>query len=193
MKVNFKESLWSKYKKTVEANKEKRRLQGADTDNEPQELIIDNVLLNDIDNEGKLIKYPWRMYHLLSQQWVYDMFGEDWWIVQKLLSVRDVDMVMVEDKIYYRESYIKEVLDVLTTLAKTKIVNQLRPIPTVYKALKPVYTSQDLMTILNVKESTLRKYRDDCLIDYSKVGDKIWYTEENLNAFLIKNNINNLN
>lgn len=178
---------------TVEANKEKRRMQGADTENEPQELIIDNVLLNETDTDGKAIKYPWRMYHLLSQQWVYDLFGEDWWIVQKLLSVRDIDMVIVEEKVYYRESYIKEVLDVLTTLAKTKIVNQLRPIPTIYKELNPLYTNQDLMTILNVKESTLRKYRDDCLIDYSKVGDKIWYTEENLNEFLIKTNINNLN
>lgn len=193
MTLNDKESLWSKYKKTVEANKEIRKLQGADTENEPQELIIDTSLIYDTDNEGRPIKYPWRMYHLLSQQWVYDLFGEDWWIVQKLLSVRAIDMVMVEDNVYYRESYIKEVLDVLTTLAKTKIVNQLRPIPTIYKELKPVYTSQDLMTILNVKDSTLRKYRDDCLIDYSKVGDKIWYTEKNLNEFLLKNNINNLN
>lgn len=80
----------------------------------------------------------------------------------------------------------------MTALAKTQLVNYLRPMPqTIKNASKPIYTSQDLMAILNVKESTLRGYRDNLLLDYSKCGDKIWYTQDNLMDFLNRTNINN--
>ncbi len=149
-------------------------------------------MLTDKDDNGKTVHYPWQMCHLLSKQWVQDLFGEDWQIIEKLLSVRDADIVIVDNSIYYRESYIQSVFDVLTTLAKTQLVNTLRPLPqTVKDASKPIYTSRDLMAILNVKESTLRGYRDNLLLDYSKCGDKIWYTQDNLMDFLNRTNINN--
>lgn len=192
MKVNIEESIWTKYKPIVEANKEKRKLQGCYCDDEPTELIVDEAMLTDKDDNGKTVHYPWQMCHLLSKQWVQDLFGEDWQIIEKLLSVRDADIVMVDNGIYYRESYIQSILDVLATLAKTQLVNTLRPLPqTVKDASKPIYTSRDLMAILNVKESTLRGYRDNLLLDYSKCGDKIWYTQDNLMDFLNRTNINN--
>lgn len=192
MKMNIEESIWTKYKPIVEANKEKRKLQGCYRDDEPTELIVDEVMLTDKDDNGKTVHYPWQMCHLLSKQWVQDLFGEDWQIIEKLLSVRDADIVIVDNSIYYRESYIQSVFDVLTTLAKTQLVNTLRPLPqTVKDASKPIYTSRDLMAILNVKESTLRGYRDNLLLDYSKCGDKIWYTQDNLMDFLNRTNINN--
>ena len=192
MKVNIEESIWTKYKPIVEANKEKRKLQGCYRDDEPTELIVDEAMLTDKDDNGKTVHYPWQMCHLLSKQWVQDLFGEDWQIIEKLLSVRDADIVIVDKSIYYRESYIQSVFDVLTTLAKTQLVNTLRPLPqTVKDASKPIYTSRDLMAILNVKESTLRGYRDNLLLDYSKCGDKIWYTQDNLMDFLNRTNINN--
>jgi len=192
MKVNIEESIWTKYKPIVEANKEKRKLQGCYRDDEPTELIVDEAMLTDKDDNGKTVHYPWQMCHLLSKQWVQDLFGEDWQIIEKLLSVRDADIVIVDNSIYYRESYIQSVFDVLTTLAKTQLVNTLRPLPqTVKDASKPIYTSRDLMAILNVKESTLRGYRDNLLLDYSKCGDKIWYTQDNLMDFLNRTNINN--
>lgn len=192
MKINIEESIWTKYKPIVEANKEKRKLKGDYIECEPTELILDEVLQNDEDAEGHVIHYPWQMFHLLSKQWVHDLFDEDWQIVEKLLSVKEADIVMVDNSLYYRESYIRSVLDILTVLAKTQFVNTLRPFPQSIKGTsKPIYTSKDLMAILNVKESTLRGYRDNLLLDYSKCGDKIWYTQDNLMDFLNKTNINN--
>ena len=192
MRINIDESIWTKYKPIVEANKEKRKLKGCYVESEPIELILDEALQNDKDEHGKAIPYPWQMLHLLSKQWVCNLFGEDWQIIEKLLSVRDMDIVEVNGNFYYRESYIQNVLDILTVLAKTQIVNILRPLPQMIKdASKPIYTSKDLMAILNVKESTLRGYRDNLLLDYSKCGDKIWYTQDNLMDFLNRTNINN--
>ena len=182
------DSIWTRYKPIVEANKEKRKLLGSFSDNEPPELIIEDYTLPD----GAHVEYPWEMRRLLSNQWVHDLFGEDFPIVGILLSVAEMDMVVVNGNIYYRELYIQNVLNILTVLAKTQFVNQLRPLPqTVKDASKPIYTSKDLMAILNVKESTLRGYRDKLLLDYSKCGDKIWYTQENLMDFLKRTNINN--
>lgn len=186
MRINFEESIWMKYKPIVEANKEKRKLKGCYSEAEPTELIFDEALAADTN------QCPWPMYHLLSKRWVDDLFGDDWQIIDKLLSVRDADIVEVGNSIYYRESYIQSVLDVLTALAKTQFVNYLRPLPQSIKdASKPIYTSRDLMAILNVKESTLRNYRNNLLLDYSQCGDKIWYTQDNLMDFLNRTNVNN--
>lgn len=190
MKINIEESIWTRYRPIVEVNKEKRKLKGCLCDDEPTEIILDEKLIDDTDHNGKPIRYQWNMYHLLSHQWVKDLFGDDWTIVEKLLSVRETDIVEVNGNIYYRESYLQGVLDVLTALAKTQLVNTLRPLPQCVKGVsKPLYTSKDLMTILNVKDSTLRGYRDNCLIEYSKCGDKIWYTEENLMDFITNHQV----
>lgn len=192
MRTNIDESIWTRFRSIVETNKEKRKLKGDYVENEPTELIIDEALQNDTDADGKVIHYPWQMLHLLSKQWVNDLFGEDWQIVEKLLTVKEADLVMVDNTMYYRESYIQSVLDILTVLAETQLVNTLRSLPqTIKDASKPIYTSKDMMAILNVKESTLRGYRDNLLLDYSKCGDKIWYTQDNLMDFLNKTNINN--
>lgn len=186
------DSIWTRYKSIVEANKEKRKLLGSFSDNEPPELIIEDYTEDYTLPDGAHVEYPWEMRRLLSNQWVHDLFGEDFPIVGILLSVAEMDMVVVNGNIYYRELYIQNVLNILTVLAKTQFVNQLRPLPqTVKDASKPIYTSKDLMAILNVKESTLRGYRDKLLLDYSKCGDKIWYTQENLMDFLKRTNINN--
>lgn len=186
------ESIWTRYKPIVEANKEKRKLLGSFSDNEPPELIIEDYTEDYTLPDGAHVEYPWEMRRLLSNQWVHDLFGEDFPIVGTLLSVAEMDMVEVEGQIYYRELYIQNVLNILTVLAQTQFVNQLRPLPQIVKdSSKPIYTSKDLMAILNVKESTLRGYRDKLLLDYSKCGDKIWYTQENLMDFLKRTNINN--
>ncbi len=185
------ESIWTRYKPIVEANKEKRKLLGRFSENEPPELVIEDYTEDDISPDGSHIEYPWEMRRLLSNQWVHDLFGEDFPIVGILLSVAEMDMIEVNGTIYYRELYIQNVLNILTVLAKTQFVNQLRPLPQTVKDIsKPIYTSKDLMAILNVKESTLRGYRDKLLLDYSKFGDKIWYTQDNLMDFLNRTSIN---
>ena len=182
-----------KFKSQVQENKEKRKLTGFYSTDEPPEVIVDETRLNDTDEDGNPINYTEEECHFVSQQWVYDLFGEDWLIVHSLLTVKEPDITMYSGCIYYRASYISNVLDILKVLAKTHIVNMLRPIPIVSKQSEPIYTNKDLMIILDVGESTLRKYRDNCLLDFSKVGDKIWYTEQQLMDFLKKTNINNLN
>ena len=194
MTISFYDTpIWMKFKSQVQENKEKRKLTGFYSTEEPPEVIVDETRLNDTDEDGNPINYTEEECHFVSQQWVYDLFGEDWQIVHSLLTVKEPDIAVCNDCIYYRASYISNVLDILTVLAKTHIVNMLRPIPIVSKQSEPIYTSKDLMTILDVGESTLRKYRDNCLLEFSREGDKIWYSEQQLMDFLNKTNINNVN
>ncbi|MBQ9676524.1 MAG: helix-turn-helix domain-containing protein [Prevotella sp.] len=184
-KANFEYSIWTRYKSLVEANKEKRKLKGDWSENEPQELIYDTQCDNDTDANGNPITFSWQYTNLLSAKWVQDLFGVDWGAVQKLMSVNSSDLVFVSGTLYYREQHIIYVLDILQILAKSQFVNTLRPIPQVVKDVaEPVYTSKDLMSILNVKESTLSKYRANYELGYTKVGDKIWYTQTDLMNFL---------
>ena len=49
-----------------------------------------------------------------------------------------------------------------------------------------VLTDQDVMALLDVKENTLRKYRDEGYLNYRKAqnGDKRWYFGADIRAFL---------
>lgn len=49
-----------------------------------------------------------------------------------------------------------------------------------------VLTDQDVMALLDVKENTLRKYRDEGYLSYRKVdiSDKRWYLGSDIRAFL---------
>lgn len=182
---NIKDSIWTKYRSIVEANKLKRNYSGRVNNNEPSELIYDESCENDTDENGKAISYPWEYTNLLSSYWVEDLFGNDWNIIAHLLSVTNMDLVFISGTPYYREQYIRNVLSILQALAKSEIVNLLRPLPQMIKNVAtPVYTSKDLMNLLNVKESTLRGYRDNGYLGYTKIGDKIWYTQEQLDEFL---------
>lgn len=177
--INIKDSVWSKYRHVVEANKNKRKICGNWNENEPKELILDENRMNDVP------KLPWEEYHLLSQQWVYDLFDNDWYTVNTLLINKENDIVFVDDTIYYRERCVRNCLNILQCLAKTNIVNELRPLPQMIKeSSKPLYTNKDLMNILNVKDSTLRSYRDKGLLGYTQIGDKIWYTEDDITNFI---------
>lgn len=48
----------------------------------------------------------------------------------------------------------------------------------------PVYTNKTLLDLLQINTSTLRKYRDEGLIGYSKVGDKYYYSSDDVKKFL---------
>ena len=188
------ETLWAKYNDVAQENKERRKLKGQWRADEPKEFIYDESTpeaeIMEFDGEPPMIiDYDWRYSNLYSQCWVADLFGADFRTIQHLLFIRDIEMVNVGGYIYYRERFISECLEILNLLAKTNIVNILRPLPSVVKENStPIYTSKELMRILNVKESTLRKYREDGLLGYSKSGDKIWYTQKDLDDFLYNPN-----
>lgn len=52
------------------------------------------------------------------------------------------------------------------------------------KNMLSVYSNKDVMEMLQVNTVTLRRYRDNGLISFSKVGDKYFYTAEDINKFL---------
>lgn len=52
---------------------------------------------------------------------------------------------------------------------------------------KPLYTNKEMMKILDCNDKTLRKYRNDGYLSYVRVGDKIYYTVDDICQF-IKNN-----
>lgn len=183
-KPNITDSIWTKYQSIVEENKNRRKQKGDWNEDEADELIYDPNCENDLDEEGNRISFPWQYSNLLSARWVQDLFGVDWRAVQKLMSVNDGDLVF-DDVLYYREQHVIYVLDILQTLAKSTIVNVLRPIPQVIKEIdEPIYTSKDMMRILNVKETTLSKLRANFELGYTKFGDKIVYTHKDLMDFV---------
>lgn len=48
------------------------------------------------------------------------------------------------------------------------------------------YTNKELRELLGVEERLIRKYREQGLLAYSKVGDKYWYSRQDVIAFLEK-------
>ena len=50
-----------------------------------------------------------------------------------------------------------------------------------------IYTSGDLCEMLQINEKLLRKYRYDGKLSYSRVGDKYWYTQQDIDEFMEKN------
>lgn len=52
---------------------------------------------------------------------------------------------------------------------------------------KGVYTSNEVMNILNCSDKTLNKYRKNGYIGYTKVGDKILFSSLDIVNFLMLN------
>lgn len=48
------------------------------------------------------------------------------------------------------------------------------------------YTNKELCELLGVEERLIRKYREQGLIAYSKVGDKYWYSQQDVLDLLEK-------
>ena len=49
------------------------------------------------------------------------------------------------------------------------------------------YSNKELIELLNVEEKLIRKYREQGLLSYSKVGDKYWYSQHDVIEFLNRN------
>lgn len=171
-------TLWHKYNAMAQYNKEKRKAIGEWSPEEPHELICDE----NCDEEF----HTWKDSNLYSCYWVADLLGSDIYAIQTLLCHKDWGGVKIDGILYYRERFLLDCLEILKLLSKTSFVNNLRPLPQEVKdKAYAVYTSKDLQALLDVKEATLRKYRDDGVLGYSRVGDKIWYRQEDLDAFLL--------
>jgi len=47
--------------------------------------------------------------------------------------------------------------------------------------------NQEIMFILKISKRTLQTYRDEKLIPYSQIGNKIYYKSSDVEKFLLKN------
>ena len=47
-----------------------------------------------------------------------------------------------------------------------------------------IYNNKQVSELLNISEKVLCRYRFDGLLDYSRDGDKYWYTQDDIDNFL---------
>ena len=50
-----------------------------------------------------------------------------------------------------------------------------------------VYTVEKLAGLLGVSERTIRRYREDGYLSYTKVGDKYFFSDDDVREFLMNN------
>lgn len=48
-----------------------------------------------------------------------------------------------------------------------------------------VYNSRQVCEMLGISNKLLERYRYDGLLPFSRVGDKYWYTQEDIDMFMI--------
>lgn len=49
---------------------------------------------------------------------------------------------------------------------------------------KLVYNNKELKELLSIEDKTLRRYRDEGKLAFTRESDKYWYTREDINQFL---------
>ena len=49
-----------------------------------------------------------------------------------------------------------------------------------------VYNNKEIHSVLGVNEKLLRRYRYDGKLSYTKVGDKYWYTQDDIDEFMAR-------
>lgn len=53
---------------------------------------------------------------------------------------------------------------------------------------KTLYTNSEVKELLGIGDKLLKKYRDDGKLGFTQVGDKFWYTLDDLEKFLYHEN-----
>ena len=51
---------------------------------------------------------------------------------------------------------------------------------------KMLYSNKEVMDMLGIKDKYMKKLRDNGYIGYTRIGDKYWYTQDDVNKFLRK-------
>ncbi|TGY04145.1 hypothetical protein [Muribaculum sp. NM65_B17] len=52
------------------------------------------------------------------------------------------------------------------------------------KPFKSIFNNQEIKGLLGIQDKLLKKYRDEGLLAYTQVGDKYWYTWDDIQSFL---------
>jgi excisionase family DNA binding protein len=58
---------------------------------------------------------------------------------------------------------------------------------------KSIYTLAETCSLLQISRRTLQKYRDQGMISYTQIGNKIYFRAEDINEFLDRYRINSIN
>ena len=70
----------------------------------------------------------------------------------------------------------------LTSLV-TALVQEVKTLREYVNPSKPL-SNKEVKDLLNIQDRLLKKYRDDGLLGYSQVGDKFWYSRDDIDNFL---------
>lgn len=73
-------------------------------------------------------------------------------------------------------------LSSLTVLIRD-LIGEVRSLQAIVKPTQ-VYDNKAIKQLLGIQDKLLKKYRDDGLLGYSQVGDKYWYTQNDIDNFL---------
>lgn len=95
-----------------------------------------------------------------------------------MIMAEKKEMVLVERQIW--ETLVSKVRDL--THHVSNIQEKLTVSP-------QYYSNKELRELLNVEEKLIRKYREQGMLSYSKVGDKYWYSQHDVIEFLNKNKV----
>ncbi len=74
-----------------------------------------------------------------------------------------------------------------TLVSKVRdLTKQVSVLKNSYTPQPQYYTNKELRKLLGIEERLIRKYREQGLLAYSKVGDKYWYSQQDVLDFLEK-------
>lgn len=69
-------------------------------------------------------------------------------------------------------------------LLLTRLNDEIAGLRQALAASKPVYTNEELRTLLGVSDKTIKKWRNNGFLGYSLVGDIYLYSKEDVERFL---------
>jgi hypothetical protein len=75
-------------------------------------------------------------------------------------------------------------LESLTTLTEEVKALKERVQSIVAVQPKQLYTNKSLKELLGVGDKLIKQYRDNGLLSFTQVGDKFWYSQEDVHKFL---------
>lgn len=83
-----------------------------------------------------------------------------------------------EEKVLINKKVYDEICEVIDKLTKKRIE-------------KMIYSNEEVRELLCVNDKLIRKYRNDGLLPYSCVGNKYFYSSDDVKAFFKKTHLRN--
>ena len=66
------------------------------------------------------------------------------------------------------------------------LADEVRGMRSLCQSSTVIYTNKTIKEVLGIQDKLLKKYRDDGLLSFHQVGDKFWYTYDDVQQFLSK-------